>query len=703
MSTKSTVLPDGREKVWILEMNSNPLQGEKKQTEKGKTFKFRGLCAEFTDDLNENQRLYDKPNYDDKASALLPKIEKRALLGELDHNEDFLVNLKNASHVITGLKDLGKTYEIEVELIPGTVQGNNAIALAEAGVPLFISSRASGYIDRQGNVTLEKIYTYDLVSEPGFKNAELVPVNESLAADGKLRQFKNRNVKIYRWTDPEHKGNAKKVDTQINKQNINTMAYATKADIAALEKQIANLKKSGIRAINESLQIPTKLKYNGIPVDMLSKIPQTNDVLTVDSVDFKVKRIDNVDESKENSPSFKLRGTYAYTIGLEGADGSMKTGYITKTGEFHIADEGMSPLSVKESGGANLDAKIMKVFEAFEKKINEIIDGLNAHKMEQKIATQYIDGLSKILEHACNEHDKVVHFVNLMADHSDNSTKVINTLIESSDRQTKRLNLITESLEATQHFVNEHAKYSDAQTNILNALVSHSDKATKHLNMLHKHSDQVTSMVNVHESKLSKGFKLPARATAPAAKPVNVNEAKIDTSKGKGSILETTKNILAKVNSNKTEESRLVLEAKYPFVKQFTEEEIKEFRALPNDKKDLVLGKTGPNARKTNVLDAIRSAAKQTTGLEFLNFMSKEKKAEWALLPIARKQNIVAYFQSKNLTTKTAIENFWDNIDLKPVKTTGLVRRVDESIEKPILEKSIMGYTEDDMSSALGL
>lgn len=696
-----------KERVWILEMNSSPLKVTK--DEKTKKHKFRGTCAEFDGELNENNRLYDKGNYDEKVQALMEKISKRALCGELDHNEDFLVSMKNASHIITEIKDMGKSYEIEIELIPGTTQGDNAIALAEAGVPLFISSRASGYIDKRGNVSLEKIYTYDLVSEPGFKNAELVPVNESINLNGsngvKVKQFKNSQVRIYKFTDPEHKGNTQKPNSQINKQNTGDMAYATKADILRIEESIKALMKGGLRAINESLQTPNKLKFNGIPVEMLNKIPKMDDVLTVDSIDFKVKKVENVDESVDTSPNFRLRGTYAYTMNLEGADGSSKIGYITKTGEFHIADEGVAKMAVQESAG--VDAKMKKVFEAIEAKVNELVEVTNAARLEQKMVSKYIDGIAKLLEVTMNNHDSAVKFINLLADHADNSTIALNKVIEQSDKFIGRVNLITESLEATQQHANIHAEHTDNIVKVVNKLIVHQDKSAAHMNLLHQHADQLTNVVNIHESKLEKGVRVVPKVTkpaAPAATAQKVNEsAGAGAGKTKDTVLNQTKKILAKVKSNKTEENRAVLEAKFPFIKQFSEEELGLFRKLSDGQRTFVLGRVGANARKANVMEALKEAAKQSDQLQFLSLMSKEKKAEWSLLPIHRKQAIIALFQSKNLRTKAAIEDFFENIDFKPTKTQGLVRRIDESVENKALQDSSMGYNIADMDAALGL
>jgi hypothetical protein len=88
--------------------------------------------------------------------------------------------LRNASHVIEDINyDKGtKKVTGRIRLL-NTDAGKQAMALVDAGVPLHISSRAAGVVEGNGHVKIKKMFTYDLVADPGFANAELKRVNES--------------------------------------------------------------------------------------------------------------------------------------------------------------------------------------------------------------------------------------------------------------------------------------------------------------------------------------------------------------------------------------------------------------------------------------------------------------------------------------------------------------------------------------------
>jgi len=169
----------------IVEMSSNALSVENTES---KDYVLEGIFGEI-DVKNKNQRIYTEDEYVPQIEALQQKIKSGKLLGELDHPSQFDVSLKNVSHVIEDLH-----YDSEKKQVRGRIRlldtdaGRQAKALVDAGVPLQISSRAAGAVESNGKVKIKQLFTYDLVADPGFENAELKRVNESygFASEGGL-------------------------------------------------------------------------------------------------------------------------------------------------------------------------------------------------------------------------------------------------------------------------------------------------------------------------------------------------------------------------------------------------------------------------------------------------------------------------------------------------------------------------------------
>ena len=159
----------------ILERSSSSLDFK---TDNG-VYVLEGIFGEL-DKKNKNNRIYTAEEYVPQIESLQDKIKSSKLLGELDHPSNFDVSLKNVSHVIEEL-----TYDEENKQIKGRIRlldtdaGRQAKALVDAGVPLQISSRAAGAVEENGQVKIKQLFTYDLVADPGFANAELTRVNES--------------------------------------------------------------------------------------------------------------------------------------------------------------------------------------------------------------------------------------------------------------------------------------------------------------------------------------------------------------------------------------------------------------------------------------------------------------------------------------------------------------------------------------------
>ena len=129
---------------------------------------------------NKNNRIYEESEVLPHINELKEKVKTNKLLGELDHPKDFDISLSNVSHVIEDLEyDKDKKQVLGRIRLLNTSKGKEAQALIEDGIPLHISSRAAGTVDEAGKVKIKKFFTYDLVADPGFENAELARVNES--------------------------------------------------------------------------------------------------------------------------------------------------------------------------------------------------------------------------------------------------------------------------------------------------------------------------------------------------------------------------------------------------------------------------------------------------------------------------------------------------------------------------------------------
>lgn len=164
----------------IVEMSSSTLSVA---DGKSKDYVLEGIFGEI-DVKNKNQRIYTEDEYVPQIEALQNKIKSGKLLGELDHPSQFDVSLKNVSHIIEELY-----YDKDTKQVRGRIRlldtdaGRQAKALVDAGVPLQISSRAAGAVESNGKVKIKQLFTYDLVADPGFENAELKRVNESYGFD----------------------------------------------------------------------------------------------------------------------------------------------------------------------------------------------------------------------------------------------------------------------------------------------------------------------------------------------------------------------------------------------------------------------------------------------------------------------------------------------------------------------------------------
>ena len=124
-------------------------------------------------------------------------IKERRALGELDHPEDSVVNLRNASHIITDVWWNGNDVMGKAQVL-NTPSGNILKALVESGVKLGISSRGLGSVRESNGETIVEddfsLVCFDFVSDPSTTGAFMM--RESKGSDN--NEIRKLNEKLDR-------------------------------------------------------------------------------------------------------------------------------------------------------------------------------------------------------------------------------------------------------------------------------------------------------------------------------------------------------------------------------------------------------------------------------------------------------------------------------------------------------------------------
>ena len=163
--------PEGRCPVDVL------TESEKRKAMNEGAVYLVGVCQK-SGTKNGNGRIYGKEILQREVENYQKAISERRSLGELDHPDDSVINLKNASHLVTKMWWDGDSVMGKIEVLD-TPSGKILKALAQSGVKLGISSRGLGSVKQKNGVTLVEddfqLICFDMVSEPSTPGAYLSP------------------------------------------------------------------------------------------------------------------------------------------------------------------------------------------------------------------------------------------------------------------------------------------------------------------------------------------------------------------------------------------------------------------------------------------------------------------------------------------------------------------------------------------------
>jgi hypothetical protein len=129
---------------------------------------------QMSETQNGNGRVYPHSILEREVKNFARLVKENRALGELDHPDSSVINLANASHMVTkiwmeGNKCMGTIRVLE------TPSGKILRSLVESGVMLGISSRGMGSVtERNGQTMVEddfQLICFDMVSDPSTPGA----------------------------------------------------------------------------------------------------------------------------------------------------------------------------------------------------------------------------------------------------------------------------------------------------------------------------------------------------------------------------------------------------------------------------------------------------------------------------------------------------------------------------------------------------
>jgi hypothetical protein len=664
--------------VFILERQSTVLESKKNSTD---DYILEGTAAVFGKE-NNNHRIYEENEYLPHLDYLQDKIKQQRLLGELDHPEKFDISLKNISHLVTDLSynKEDRDLKIKVKLLD-TPAGRIAKSLVDAGIPLSISSRAAGSVGPDKKVQIKKIFTYDLVADPGFKNAQLERVYESCGySPFEYAKIKNNSVinsleclneslglknqdsmMIYRVdNDPEFEKliNTKEKTTNIMESNneyvtseeLDQYSIFLKKEMDSMKSEMSKMKSPNLSESNSDadLRISKLEKYSEYLAECLENTMKYNEYLAENldkSISYSKYLAENVDKNISYSKYLaeNMDQSISYTQYLaENLDDSISY-------SKYLAENVDKNISYTEYVAESVDKNI-----EYSKYL--------AEKLDQNISyseylAENVDDNIAYSEYLAENVDKNISYSQYLAENVDKNISYSEYLAERLDKNISYSEHIAEN-------VNNAVEYTEYLGENLNNGIEYSEYLGEKLGKSIEYTEYIAESLDGKDrfagQKINENVDLSVESglkTSGYAGNYQDLSTKIDS-------------LLESVQTQKTEA---------------TSNKIGGYFA------DTLKAPKNPlfeSAQEDENSDA--------AGIKFIDEMPDEYKPVWESLNEGQQQSIIAQSHFYNLETSYQIRNFWStrNLGVSPVGLQKL--QENETINEN--QKPSFGYSSDYMN-----
>jgi len=612
--------------VFILERQNSFLEAKRSNSD---DYVLEGIAAVFGKE-NNNNRIYEESEYLPHLDYLKDKIAQNRLVGELDHPEKFDVSLKNISHMITDLNyDKGnRDLKIKVKLLD-TPAGRIAKNLVDAGVPLSISSRAAGSVGNDKKVAIKKIFTYDLVADPGFKDAQLERVYESEGfSSQQFQDIKNNSILNTLECLNESLGIEKESSLKIYKVENNE-------EFNKIVNKTDNKNKSVLMENNEFVTAEELNQYS----IFLKKEMDSMRTAIADAKTQKTSLTESEDLSKANEALeervAKLEKYAEYLA--ENLENSIKYGE-------YLAENLDSTISYSKYLAENLDKNI-----SYAKYLAENVDKSISYS---EYVAESVDKNIEYSKYLAEKLDQNIQYSEYLAENVDKGIAYSEYLGENLDKGIAYSEYVAEKLnngiEYTEYIaenLNKNIEYSDYLAENVNKGLEYSEYLAEKLNKGIAYSEYIAESI---------ASKLPAGNTTSLKENVNLSaEAGLNESGFAGNYENLTSQIDSLIESVKTQ------------------------KTASNINEAAKAVKTPAETQKANETILNESDDTSKTGLKFIDQMPAEYAQVWESLSEGHQQSIVAQSNFYNLDTAYQIKNFWSTRQLG-AKLVG-VQKLDES------------------------
>ena len=608
-------------KLLIVERSNAPLnytveQALNENNEHSDSIVLTGLFTSFNT-KNRNGRIYESADFLPHVEALREQIESKRLLGELDHPHGFEISLGNVSHVVESLEfDPQQNAIVGKIRLLNTTAGKEAQALVRDGIPLNISSRAAGTVDESGHVKLQQLFTYDLVADPGFANAQLKRVNESYGFGD------DDNIDIYDISED--------VNTDLDPHVTKTADYAE----PQAKKNEDTLKNKNMEDNKEFIQYGDFQKYSEHLSEIVSELQSAISNIKDELISYKKKggEVPTQTFSADSIDNSQIADLVAKEVARVTGAGAAEVG---GSSDEKIA-ELENKVAVAEEEYNNLKAYTKYLAETLDKSIthqdyiadeaNKIIEHNNylAENMNKMIGHQ--DYLAENMNKMVGYNDYLAEKMNQMVDHQDYLAENINDTISYQ-------NYVAEMLDKS-------IDYSNMLAEEQNKSIAHNNYLVEKMNQMVDHQDYIVEEVNKIDANIieeTKKERTKVKETPVVETSVNEGkEEKFDAKAYQSALTEKLDAILA------------AAKAQYAEVKRV------EAEALAESKKNV-----------------------DTKNFTLINYMPSRLNEKWSKLSDARKQEILEESKMFVINNEASAEYFWNTRDFRDKQVE--LQKIDES------------------------